>query len=509
MALVTEKIDRLKCEYSAGPDGIPAVVLKKCVNSLALPLTALFQLSFSQSVFPKLWKSSFIIPLHKKGPKNEISNYRPIAKLSCIPKLFESIVYDAMFFHCKSIFSPHQHGFLKGRSTTTNLTEFVASTLCALEDGKEVDVVATDFSKAFDRISHAIVFLKLKALGFQSGFIAWIKSYLQERQYEVLFRSFLSDPIKAPSGVPQGSHLGPLIFILSINDVDGIIKHSRLSVYADDMKIFTHISTPTDSRALQNDLNSFSTWCKKNFLELNVNKCQAITYSRKRIPTAPRTYVICDEPVPTVTFLRDLGVICDSELNFRSHIDNLICRANSALGYVKRWSKEFSNPYVTKSLYFTFVRPILEYASQVWSPYHDTHSYRIEGVQRRFIRFALRGLPWPDRYNLPPYEHRLNLLNMQSLEKRRKVADILFVHQLLAGNIDCPVLLETISLSTNPRTLRSVPLFRLKFHRTNYGRNEPMSRMLRMVNDSHNLFDFQYSKNTLRNSLYSPSSLNS
>lgn len=502
LEIVEEKINTLRNDYSPGPDGLPAIVLKECQNFLAKPIMALFQLSISQGIFPSLWKSSYITPLHKKGKKNEISNYRPIAKLSCIPKLFESIVYDTMYFHCKSIFSPKQHGFLKGRSTTTNLTEFVSNTLCALEDGNEVDVIATDFSKAFDKISHSIIFFKLNALGFQSSFIKWIESYLKNRHYNVIFRSSISEPFVATSGVPQGSHLGPLIFVLITNDVECIIKNSQLSIYADDMKIYRQILVPLDYNLLQDDLDNFSKWCEKNFLMLNVSKCQFITYSRKRISSPPRIYYISDNPVPVVTSLRDLGVICDKELNFRSHIDNIINRANSALGFVKHWSKEFSNPYVTKSLYFTFVRPILEYASQVWSPYYNTHSLRIEAVQRRFIRFALRGLPWSDPNNLPPYMDRLRLINVQSLEIRRKIADTLFVHQLLSGNIDCPALLQTISFNTNPRNLRSVPVFRLKAHRTDYGSNEPMCRMLRIVNDIPNIFDFHLSKLGLKNAIF-------
>lgn len=505
--MVREKVNRLKDDFSPGPDGLPAIFLKKCVNVLCQPLTTLFRLSLYQAVFPKLWKDSFIFPIHKKGSKNDISNYRPIAKLSSIPKLFESIVYDSLYFHCKSIFSPQQHGFLKGRSTTTNLTEFVSKTLQTLEEGNEVDVITTDFSKAFDKICHLTIYLKLKALGFPPSFISWLRSYLEKRQYRVLFRFSVSDPINATSGVPQGSHLGPLIFVLTINDVGHIIKDSDLSIYADDMKIIKIISTPTDSLLLQNDLNSFHTWCDKNFLELNVGKCQSITFSRKRLPPPLRTYYFGSEPVPSVSSIRDLGIICDRELNFRSHIDQIIHRANSSLGFIKRWSKEFSNPYVTKSLYITFVRPLLEYASQVWSPYHDTHSLRIEAVQRRFIRFALRGLPWADNYILPPYEDRLKLINLQTLVKRREVADILFVHQLLSGTIDSPALLEMISLRTNPRNLRSVPLFHLAHHRTNYGHFEPISRMLRLANNAQNILDFHSSLSSLRKSLYTSSCL--
>lgn len=502
-SIVEDKINKLKVKFTGGPDGLPSIILKNCSSTLIEPLTTLFQLSISQGIFPSRWKNSYIIPIHKKGPKKEICNYRPIAKLSCIPKLFESIVYDTLLFHCKQIFSPNQHGFLTGRSTTTNLVDFVSGTICAMEAGNEVDVIATDLSKAFDKISHSLILFKLKALGFPPSFIAWIQSYLSDRQYTILFRGIESNPILATSGVPQGSHLGPLIFILTINDVDCVINDSMISVYADDKKIYRKISSPSDSILLQQDLNRFSIWCQKNFLELNVSKCQAITYSRKRSPLPPRTYFINNETVTVVDSLCDLGILCDKELNFRSHITTSINRANSALGFVKRWSKEFSDPYVTKSLYLTFVRPLLEYASQVWSPCYNTHSLRIEAVQRRFLRFALRGLPWLDSFHLPPYADRLQLINLQPLDKRRKVADIVFIHQILAGNIDCPTLLQKISLHTNPRNLRLVSLFDVNFHRTNYGSNEPLTRMLRSSNIMQNSFDFHTSKHSLKISLYS------
>lgn len=500
---VIDKIHKLNDDYSSGPDGFPAIVLKKCFQSLAHPLTALFQLSISSGIFPKIWKESFIIPIHKKGGKSDISNYRPIAKLSCIPKLFESIVYDSMYFHCKPIFSEVQHGFLKGRSTTTNLTDFISSTLCAMENGYDVDVVTTDFSKAFDKISHNIILFKLNALGFPRSFTLWMESYLKDRQYKVLFRSSVSNPIIATSGVPQGSHLGPLIFILSINDVEYVIKESNLLVYADDMKISKCIASHTDCHPLQEDLDRFSIWCQKNHLELNVSKCQAITYSRKRLQTPPRDYFINDELVHRTTLIRDLGVLCDTELTFRPHIENIISRANAALGFVKRWSKEFLNPYVTKSLYMTFVRPLLEYASQVWSPHHAVHINRIEAVQRRFIRFALRGLAWADTYNLPPYHDRLKLINLQPLHIRRQIADIIFIHELLAGNIHCTNLLHKICFNINHRNLRSIPFFHLPLHRTDYGQNEPLTRMLRISNQKSVSCDFHISKLKLKHVLRS------
>lgn len=198
----------------------------------------------------------------------------------------------------------------------------------------------------------------------------------------------------------------------------------------------------------------------------------------------------------------DLGITCDSKLNFGLHVDFMVNRANSMLGFVKRWSKEFSDPYITKTLYMTFVRPILEYASQVWSPYHDVHINRIESVQRKFLRFALRGLGWIDPFNLPPYHDRLKLINLPSLEKRREVADIIFVHQILTAAIDSPYLLQHMGLNINTLSLRSVNLFHISYHRTEYGRFEPISRMLRSVNNNKSKFDFCLSKLSLKKLLY-------
>lgn len=267
------------------------------------------------------------------------------------------------------------------------------------------------------------------------------------------------------------------------------------------MKIYKLISSPLDSTALQADLNDFTIWCLKNHLELNVNKCQSITFSRKRVRVPTRDYYLNGHLVPRVSTIRDLGILCDSDLNFHSHFDNIVSRANSMLGFVKRWAKEFLDPYVTRALYMTFVRPILEYASQVWSPYQQVHIQRVEAVQRRFVRFALRGLPWVDAYNLPPYVDRLKLIDLQSLQRRREIADIIFVHQVTTGIIESPSILDRMNLNINVRSLRSVELFKVQFHRTDYGKNEPITRMLRAVNDSAAIFDFNFSKLQLKRRL--------
>ena len=180
-------------KYSCGPDGIHLAVLKECIESLSLPLAILFNKSLSSGLFPKLWKKSFIIPLYKSGAKNDVKNYRPIAMLSCIPKIFEGIITDVITFNVKSIISHDQHGFIRGRSTTTNLLEFVTYCFDGFNDRVQVDCVFTDFSKAFDKLSHGILLTKLMKIGFGNNFVSWIQSYLTDRSSCVLFENVLSN----------------------------------------------------------------------------------------------------------------------------------------------------------------------------------------------------------------------------------------------------------------------------------------------------------------------------
>lgn len=497
--LVNQYLDKLSNDTFPGPDGIPEFILKNCSSALAAPLSSLFNQSISSGIFPTIWKNAFIRPTHKKGPKNDVANYRPIAKLSCIPKVFELIIFDSVYSHCSSLLIPNQHGFVKHKSTITNLVESTSTFINNMEAGFQTDVIYTDFSKAFDILPHSVILLKLKKLGFPEYFLKWINSYLNDRTYTVLFRYSCSSPYKANSGVPQGSHLGPLLFVLSVNDVSSIIINSDLQIYADDMKIFKKISTERDSCLLQKDLDAFSSWCKKNNLLLNVSKCAFMSYSRCSTPININ-YLINGEVVLKVDSIKDLGVYFDEKLSFKLHFNHIINKARAMLGFIKRWSKEFNDPYILKSLYTTLVRPNLEYASQVWSPFYEVHIKRIESVQKNFLKYALRNLPWEDPYRLPRYENRLNLINLSTLKKRREIADIIFIVDVTKENILSPIISNRISINSNSR-LRSVNLFNLTYHRTNYGMYEPIHRMLLTGNKYKSLINFSLSKHTLKHIL--------
>ena len=277
---IISAINRLDNNTSLDSDNLCNLFLKECSLSLILPLKTIFQKSLNSGVFLKRWKSSTITPIFKSGHKHEIVNYRGISKLMVIPKLFESIVKTKIYMKISNAISPYQHGFVVGRSTTTNLALFTNYLVNSIEKGWQIDVVYTDFSKAFDRVIISYLVLKLAALGFHSTILSWIGSYLSDRVQVVQIGNVKSHKFNATSGVPQGSPLGPILFILMINDLPLLFKPGQVLMYADDVKLSARIKSISDPLALQSDINMFIDWCSKNGFSLNPSKCSIMSFFR-------------------------------------------------------------------------------------------------------------------------------------------------------------------------------------------------------------------------------------
>jgi len=432
---VVSFINTIDINCGPGPDLIPPILLLNSDIQLAVPLTFLFNHSLQSGVFPELWKSSFLIPTYKKGVKTVIENYRGIAKLSTIPKLLEKIVVHKIGSSIDSLLNEQQHGFRPGRSTTTNLAVFTSSLLCSLEKGLSVDTVYTDFSKAFDTVSHKILVSKLRRFGFVGPLLSWFSSYLDNRTQVVKVQGLLSNIILVLSGVPQGSHLGPLLFNIFISDLSFVLKNIDHLFFADDLKIFHIIKDSSDVEFLQSKLLALETWCSANKLELNIDKCNIITFSRKQTINH-FTYRINNKTLHRVDFIIDLGVCLDVNLNFAKHYDLIIAKSKRMLGFIKRRAQEFNNVWVTKTLYCSLVRPLLEYCSLIWDPLSNTLNSSIESIQRQFLLFALRNRYNPrDFDNLPSYKYRLSLLNMQSLANRRMFSTVSFTFDVITNKI--------------------------------------------------------------------------
>lgn len=477
---IEEALLNLDLNKSEGPDKIPPFLLRKCAIALAQPLTNIFNISLATGQFLKTWKISFLSPIFKSGSKQEVTNYRPICKLSAIPKLFEKVVYNKISSLIQEKISVFQHGFVVGKSTATNLTIMVNAIINNMEKGFQTDIIFTDFAKAFDRVNHKILLHKLLSFGISSSLLNWFESYLTGRVQIVKIKNFYSDDIYVPSGVPQGSHLGPLLFLIFVNDIPTIFKNSDCLLFADDLKIYRRITCISDCSLLLEDLVRLVDWCRINNLHLNVEKCQILSCFRILNP------IVFDFNIDNIILTRvnqkkDLGVILDVNLSFLPHYDYLINKANQMLGFIKRNTREFTDSFTLLSLYNSLVRSVLEYCCTVWNPYYANTSERIEKIQRNFTRYAFFKLNW--RIVTPSYETRCLLFGIKTLEARRKYFSIMFVRDIITNHVNCPPLAALVHESNAPlRITRERFLIYEQFHRTNYGRNEPISRCIRESN---------------------------
>lgn len=469
---IKKKMLDLDPSKGSGPDGIPPILLKKC-PALSAPLCTIFQRSFDRGYVPSRWKYSNLVPIFKSGDKPDIKNYRGISMLSAIPQLLESILTDELFYTFKNYIIDEQHGFYRGRSTTTNLAIYQEFITSSVEAGYQVDTINTDLSKAFDSVCQQLLLKKLSEIGITGNYLKWIKSYLINRRQRVTVNGSVSREVTVSSGVPQGSHIGPILFLLFINDVVSCFKNSHCLLYADDLKFFNIVEP--NYNALQSDLDQFVSWCSSNYLELNISKCKVISFYRRSNPVE-NSYIINNTTLESVSTFNDLGVIFDRELSFSLHVDTIILRAFRLLGFIKRSTKHIQDTKAITCLYSGLIRSILEYCSTVWSPSQAIYVNRIERVQNKFCKYLLFKFHFP--YRDLSYETRLLLCGMQTLERRRRDAMLLLLYKIINGDIICEKLLCQVNFVVPLRHTPQSQLFFEKTHRTNYGQRAFMNRLL-------------------------------
>lgn len=364
----------------------------------------------------------------KKGDRFDVSNYRPVS-LSCICcKLLESLIKDALMNHFKknNLLDNRQYGFMGGRSTTIQLMKLLDEWTEAIDRGEEVDVIYTDFEKAFDRVPHNKLIEKLIGYGVNVNLIEWIKEFLKDRTSSVRVNGSLSDCFDVTSGVPQGSVLGPLLFVIYVNDMFQILDGNGsvgLYLYADDAKLFKCVRTEDDKEMLQICLNALVKWCEEWDVKLNVGKCVAMRYGGKDNIDVDWNYKIGLNDLNYNDKIKDLGVTFDCSLKFNFHIHEKINKCYSLLGLI---SRNFSN--LTRDafilIYKSVVRSHIEYAVSVWFPWRMKDIEAVERVQRRATKMVKEccGLP---------YVERLKKLELPCLRMRRVRGDLLYVYRMM------------------------------------------------------------------------------
>lgn len=382
-------IHGLKLSSSCGVDDINSKFLKNTEVYSSIIISKLFSQSLQTGCIPRDWKVGKVTPLYKSGNRQSPLNYRPISLTSVCCKILEHIIYSQLvnFLETNSFFSSSQHGFRKSYSCETQLISFTHDLFAAIDKRSVIDCIFLDFSKAFDVVSHQLLFLKLSKLNIDHQILTWIKNFLSNRTQFVTANDCNSPFSPVNSGVPQGSVLGPLLFLIYINDLPNVVN-SSIKLFADDCVIYRVISNSSDTAMLQTDLDNISAWCTSWHMRLNTNKCKVMRISRSADCSNVYNYHLEGLVLEKVMSYKYLGVHLTANLSWEKHIEYISNNANRMLGYLRR------NFYMAPSslkllLYKTLVRSKLEYASSVWDPGLDYLSNTLESVQNRSARFIL------------------------------------------------------------------------------------------------------------------------
>jgi len=424
---VKKKIRGLRTEAAPGPDGIGPRVLKELQDGLAPALAAIFTKSLESGVVPQDWKEANVTPIFKKGAKSSPGNYRPVSLTSVSCKIMESVLRDGITQHLtvNKLINNSQHGFLKDRSCVTNLLEFLEVASTVVDSGDGFDIIYLDFAKAFDKVPRERLLRKIYAHGIRGPILGWIRSWLTGRKQRVVLNGRFSSWEEVLSGVPQGSVLGPLLFVIFINDLDNcvVLLVDSLKKFADDTKLGKTVRGEGDRDQLQSALDRLCSWADSWGMEFNVAKCK-VMHTGHRNPMYK--YQMKGQELEETREERDIGVVVTSNLKPAAQCAKAAQTAQTVLGQLTR-AFHYRDRHVFVRLYKQYVRPHLEFSTQAWSPWTVGDKETLEKVQRRAVKMV-SGLESSD------YNERLRELGLDSLEERRYHADMAMVYRITNGH---------------------------------------------------------------------------
>ena len=438
----------IKTNKAQGPDKIHGKVLKECAVSLAYPLSIIFNTCFRTGQLPLEWKIANVVPIHKKGNKSNVENYRPISLTSLVMKSFERIIRDELYTRCEHLLDSRQHGFLPKRSCTTLMVNYCDSLALSLNFGIDTDVIYFDFAKAFDSVNHDIMLHKLKNIYKIDGLLLrFICCYLKDRKQRVVIGNCQSSLTNVNSGVPQGSILGPLLFALFINDLpSGLSQDTNVAMYADDTKIWRQICSMADCFILQNDIDYMQNWATENKMNFHPNKCKVLQVSLKLsnylldcLPFSKYHYTLGNSILEFTSSEKDLGVNITNTLNWNEQCSRLYSKANQMLGLTKRTTHFVISQRQRRALYLALVRSQFEHCSIVWSPYNKTSIDKLETLQKRSIKWILSEEFF--HYSTVVYFQKCKSLDILPLRFRFILNDLIFFHKIFYDL--CPVQFPT------------------------------------------------------------------
>ena len=398
---------------STDSDGLSMNILKQVFQYVSQPFTDICNKSLFYGIFPNKMKTAKVIPLFKSGDNDTFSNYRPVSLLSQFSKILEKVFYNRLesFINKQNILAEEQFGFRKSRSTSMAISLLIENLTDANDEKNFTTGVFIDLKKAFDTIDHNILLKKFDHYGIRGIANSWIRSYLSERNQFVSLDDFNSSLMNISFGVPQGSILGPLLFIIYINDICNVSDVLKLVLFADDTNIFCSGKNLTAlCETVSQELDKLNIWFRVNKLSLNISKTNFIIFGNRK-QTDQANITINKINIERVYVTKFLGVLIDHKLNWKAHIDNICSKIARNISIIYKASKVL-NTHTLRSLYCTLILPYLNYCAENWGNTYETNLIRIFLKQKRAIRIITKS-SFYDHTN--PLFKSLNILKLKDL----------------------------------------------------------------------------------------------
>ena len=428
-------LGKINVNKSSGLDNIPNKLLKMAAEIVPQSLTHIFNKSLCTGIFPNDWKLARVIPIHKNGAKYDLNNYRPISIISAVAKVFERIIHDQFYHYLTNhnLLTKCQSGFRASHSTVTTLLETTNKWSVNIDNGLLNGVVFIDLKKAFDTIDHKILLQKLAHYGVDQNSSTWFRSYLSDRTQRCHVNGYLLSNQSIKFGVPLGSIIGPLLFLVYINDLPNCLNDGSSSMYADDTNISFQSSNLDElEKIMISDLSRLNIWLKANKLSLNIAKTEyMIIGTRQKLITQDLNRInvrVDDTPIKRVQHTKSLGLIIDDNLQWKNHINAICKKISSGIGALKR-VRRFICKDTAEKVYSSLIDPYFNYCSPVWDGLGSQLSSKLQKLQNRTARVIA------ERSYETPSSNLLQELNWHKLNINRKKHKAILMYKTLNGNM--------------------------------------------------------------------------